>query len=446
MSAERNVPSRIGRLEIVRKLGHGGMGDVWEAHDTRLGRRVAVKSLRRSQRWSAWARERFLREAKALSRLEHPNVCRVYDLLRQGDDEYLILELIEGQTLADIPVDDLPVGERIRIAKGITQGLAAAHRLQLIHRDLKPRNVMLSEDGEPKVLDFGLARSADPPEDLEPLERESWSKGTKPRTVDPLGETETQTLLRDTPSVSPASTKPGSVLGTPAFMSPEQARGEPLSTSSDSYSLGLVLHYLFSRSPAHPKGMTTPELLERARHARVDRTQGMRSDLARIVSDLTRAEPAERPGTEAVLQRLERAATRGRRRMLIAAVLVAAFLFAGGLAKYVTDLDRERSEAVAARALTEQVTRYVTNVFFALAGAERPLEEISAAELLDRGLERLREDLPGDPALRAGILSDVGAVYHSLARYSEAEQLLAEAEETLPEGSNPERLLEVRYR
>jgi serine/threonine protein kinase/tetratricopeptide (TPR) repeat protein len=204
--------TRLGPYEIVALLGTGGMGEVWKARDTRLNRIVAVKRL------TGQHSGRFEQEARAIAALNHPHICQIYDV---GAD-YLVLEYVEGLTLADRLRSGgglgLPPEEALRIARQIAEGLEEAHRSGILHRDLKPSNVMVTTKGVAKLLDFGLA-----------------------------------TLVSADADVT--RTRDGTVLGTAAYMSPEQAEGRPLDSRSDIFSFGAVLYEMLSGSRAF--GRTT---------------------------------------------------------------------------------------------------------------------------------------------------------------------------------------------
>jgi len=185
--------ARLDNYEILSKIGAGGMGQVWEARDTRLDRIVAIKTS------SAKFSERFEREARAIASLNHPNVCTLYHV---GPD-YLVMEYIEGTPLRAEPSMDLVMQHALQLADGV----AAAHAKGIVHRDLKPANILVTPDGRVKVLDFGLAtrQSAEPATDC---------------------------------TLSLPPTLAGAVLGTVAYMSPEQTRGEPVDVRSDLWTLG----------------------------------------------------------------------------------------------------------------------------------------------------------------------------------------------------------------
>ncbi len=208
---------RFGPYELLEPLGHGGMGYVWKARDTRLDRVVAVKFSH--QRFT----ERFMREAKAIGALNHPHICTLYDI---GPD-YLVMEFIDGQPLSG----PLPLKNALEYGIQVVAALAEAHRKGIVHRDLKPANIMVAEEGV-KVLDFGLAKQVEPQ------------------------------VGRDIDSMKSAQTAAGMVLGTVAYMSPEQAQGLEVDRRSDIFSFGAVLYEVLTGKKAFP---TAPPPLIRSR-------------------------------------------------------------------------------------------------------------------------------------------------------------------------------------
>ena len=208
--------SRVGPFEILGPLGRGGMGEVFRARDTRLRREVAIKALPEAFARDAERRARFEREARLLGALNHANIATLFGIEEAGGALYLVLELIEGEGLEQkLAGGALPFGEALGVASQVAAGLEAAHGLGIIHRDLKPSNVKVRPDGTVKVLDFGLARMAD-----------------DPAASDATG----------APTVTSGGTGTGIVLGTAAYMSPEQARGKPLDRRTDIFSFGGLLY------------------------------------------------------------------------------------------------------------------------------------------------------------------------------------------------------------
>jgi serine/threonine protein kinase len=211
--------SRLGAYEVVSLLGAGGMGEVYRARDTKLNRDVALKILPEAFTPDSDRIARFRREAQVLASLNHPNIAAIYGFEDSGSAHALVLELVEGPTLADrIAKGAIPLDEALPIAKQIAEALEAAHEQGIIHRDLKPANIKLREDGTVKVLDFGLAKAMEPASAISP------------------GLTASPTIT--TPAMM---TGVGMILGTAAYMSPEQAKGRPADKRSDVWAFGCVL-------------------------------------------------------------------------------------------------------------------------------------------------------------------------------------------------------------
>ena len=212
--------TRLGVFEISTLLGVGGMGEVYRARDTKLGRSVAIKVLPTQFASDRDRLARFQREARLLAALNHPNIAHIYDLLEADGHHYLVMELVEGETLADrISRRPLPLDDVLKYFGQIAEGLEAAHQQGVIHRDLKPANIKITDDGKVSVLDFGLAKAA---------EAQSSSSGgevTSPWNADGAG-----------------TSIEGQVLGTPAYMSPEQARGKPVDKRTDIWAFGCCLY------------------------------------------------------------------------------------------------------------------------------------------------------------------------------------------------------------
>ena len=208
--------TQLGPYEITGPLGKGGMGEVYRATDTSLNRQVAIKVLPTEFAQDTERLARFEREAKTLASLNHPNIAQIYGFEKSTGIHALVMELVEGPTLADrIAQGPIPVDEALPIAKQIAKALEAAHEQGIIHRDLKPANVKVKPDGTVKVLDFGLAKA-----------------------MDPVGDASSVSM---SPTLSMAATQQGIILGTAAYMSPEQARGKPVGKQADIWSFGVVL-------------------------------------------------------------------------------------------------------------------------------------------------------------------------------------------------------------
>jgi serine/threonine protein kinase len=222
--------TRLGPYEIQSQLGAGGMGEVYRARDTRLDRTVAIKVLVSHLSSSPELKQRMEREARAISALNHPNICHLYDIGSETGTDYLVMEFLEGETLADrLGKGALPLGEALRIAIAVAEALAFAHQHGIVHRDLKPGNIMLTKAGA-KLMDFGLAKSV--------------AAGT-------VGSQASAPLLSAVNTLTDASpitplTTVGTVIGTIQYMSPEQIEGKPADARSDLFALGAVLYEMLT--------------------------------------------------------------------------------------------------------------------------------------------------------------------------------------------------------
>jgi eukaryotic-like serine/threonine-protein kinase len=238
-----SVGLRLGAYEILALIGSGGMGEVYRARDHRLDRDVAIKVLPEAVMKDPERLARFDREAKTLAALNHPHIAQIYGLEEAGGIRALVLELVEGPTLADrIMKGALPPDEALPIAHQIGDALQAAHEQGIIHRDLKPTNIKLRPDGTVKVLDFGLAKMLEPGRPGEAA-RAGWAgkAGEAKRDVGfSPGVTNSPTIT------TPAMTQLGVILGTAAYMSPEQAKGRPADKGSDVWAFGCVLYEMLT--------------------------------------------------------------------------------------------------------------------------------------------------------------------------------------------------------
>ena len=227
--------TRLGPYEILTQIGVGGMGEVYRATDTNLKRQVAIKVLPAGVAGDAERLARFQREAEVLAALNHPNIAQIYGLEKADATIALVMELVEGPTLADrIAQGAIPIDEALPIAKQIAEAIEAAHEQGIIHRDLKPANVKVRADGTVKVLDFGLAKLHEPGSGI----RDSGSGGAKG-------------ALSMSPTITtPAMTQAGMILGTAAYMSPEQARGKTVDKRADIWAFGAVLFEMLTGARA----------------------------------------------------------------------------------------------------------------------------------------------------------------------------------------------------
>ena len=413
------IGERVKQIRVVEKLGSGGMGDVFVGFDETLQRRVALKTIRRTGQLEPEARARFLREARVLSQLEHPNICRIYDYVSTGEGELLVLELIDGKTLDEALEGDLGRHRRLEIALAVAGVLEAAHGAGIVHRDLKPGNVMLSRSGEVKVLDFGLARTGVAAQEPAP-QRDSSSapaESSDGAETSPLAPPEDETRLaesdaaasaptlaadgrepgdHDETAIDPAggSSRPmtvgglltvqGSVMGTPLFMSPEQARGEEVTTASDMYSFGLLLQTVFTGRAPYPPGIGVDKLIAAAQRGESLPVEGVDSELAALIGRLKSLAPAKRPTAVEARQRLRWIRDKPKRRLRRALVAAALLVAALGATKYTVDLRREREAAVAAQDLAERRRGQAEELIgFMLGDLRQKLEPVGRLEILD---------------------------------------------------------------
>ena len=235
-SAHVMIGTKLAHYDITSHLGNGGMGEVYQATDTKLGRSVAVKLLPEVFANDADRVARFEREARVLASLNHPNIAAIYGVEESSDRKFLVMELVPGETLAErIARSPIPVEEALDIAEHICEALEAAHEKGVVHRDLKPANVKITPEGNVKVLDFGLAKvyeSANPTQNLS-----------------------------NSPTLSAIHTIDGVILGTAAYMSPEQARGRHVDRRGDIWAFGCVLYEMLTGRQAFPNGETVSDTL-----------------------------------------------------------------------------------------------------------------------------------------------------------------------------------------
>jgi eukaryotic-like serine/threonine-protein kinase len=265
----------VSHYRIAEKLGEGGMGVVFKAEDTQLGRPVALKSLPPETK-DQGRLARFLREARAASALNHPNIVTIHDLVSDGGEQFLVMEYVEGRTLEQmIHGRGIPLGESLRIATQIADALSAAHGAGIVHRDLKPGNVMVTPSGAVKLLDFGLAKLQ---------ERES---------------------VADDATRTNAQTEEGAIVGTASYMAPEQAAGRPVDARTDIFSFGALLYEMITGRRAFEgdsKISTLAAVLEKEPRPASEIVQSLPHEVDRTIQRCLRKNPAKRWQTMADLK------------------------------------------------------------------------------------------------------------------------------------------------
>jgi serine/threonine-protein kinase len=406
------VGDQIGNIRLLELLGEGGMGSVHAGFDEKLQREVAVKAIR-ADRLDAVTRGRLLREARALSRFAHPAICAIYGFVEGTDNDYLILERVRGKSLHEAfhaGPEGIAPALRLSVAEQVAEALVAAHAHGIVHRDLKPANVMLTPGGTVKVLDFGIACSLTRTDAVSSPPSPSLSVG-----LPSGGQTG---YLR---------TELGTVLGTAAAMSPEQARGETVTAASDMYSFGLLLHELMTGQPPYAPDLPFDLLLIKVRDGDVRPVTGLDPEMTDLIRRLESPAPEARPSAAEALDRLRRIRDRPRRRLRAALVALAALALVLAGFKYTFDLRRERDAAVGARQEAEEVSAFMVGVFGVPDPGEARGSSVTARELLDRGAQKVRHELGAQPLSRARLMDTIGQTYYKLGLFREARPLLEEA-------------------
>ncbi len=428
VGATPRVGRKVGPYRIVREIGRGGMGTVYLAERADVDKQVALKLVRRSLT-APEAVEAFFGERRILARLEHPGVARLIDAGMDDGMPYLVMEYVPGEPLTDYcDQQDLGIDERLDLFAEVCAAVAYAHHNLVVHRDLKPSNIFVDGDGggppRVKLLDFGIAKLIEDDADDGGLTRTGW------------------------------------LAMTPAYAAPEQVRGEPVTTATDVYALGVILYELLAgRRPYEAVG--PPSEIERLicdsqparpsqallRHApqRRRQSQRLRGDLDSICLKAVAKEPGERYATAEALEadvrrhlaglpvtaRPQTAAYRikkfvVRHRWGVAVALAATLLVACLIGFYTWRLAAERDRVVAALAESEAVTGFLVELFEANDPDKAQGTDPSARELLARGVARA-DALAGEPAIQARVLNAVGQVYSKLGRYDDAHTVLERA-------------------
>jgi eukaryotic-like serine/threonine-protein kinase len=382
----------VSHYRVLHPLGTGGMGEVYAGLDETLKRRVALKAIRPEHRLEPESQARFLREARILSQLDHPNICRVYDYIEGDERDWLVLELIEGKSLKTSLKAGIDGTRAMQIAQQIANVLVATHAAGVVHRDLKPANVMLTGHDHVKVLDFGLAFSHLGGRDHPQPEAGGLVPGPPLLAPEDVGVTQTAPSAQDGSRASMSSrddysrfeTSGGLIMGTLAYMSPEQARGEPATTASDMFSFGLLVQELFTGRHPHPEEFDGPALLARVQRGETDVPAGVTADLAALIRRLASPLPAQRPTAVDALDRLRWIADKPKRRIRALAIAAVLVLAAAGGVKYTLDLARERTAAVMARDEANQRREQAESLIeFMLGDLRKKLEPVGRLEILD---------------------------------------------------------------
>ncbi|MEM1177979.1 MAG: serine/threonine-protein kinase [Acidobacteriota bacterium] len=418
------VGDTVGYVSVEEQLGEGGMGRVYRGVDQRLGRKVALKVLR--PEWASDPRmvNRLQREARLLSQLEHPMICRLYDVVQHGGATGLVLELVTGESLRDVVAEGIARPRALAWAEGLAEALAEAHAAGIVHRDLKPANIMRTASGDLKILDFGIARSIGLPAD-DPLELGALRAG--------FGE----------------ETESGQVSGTLAYMSPEQIRGDAPTPATDVFALGLVLYECLSGHRAYSRRALGDGFRQAVIDGAVPDLPDAGDGLGELLKRMTAQAPGARPSSADVADRLraiQRApAERRARRLRVAGVSILA-LFALVMAwqahRVAQEAERanralERSRVEAKRAgqeaaSAEQVVELLSGVLeIADPWVDGQQDLVSrkeaAAQVLRDGWDVLQSPDAPTTASRALLLNEVAGIAYGLELYDIADQAAQEA-------------------
>jgi eukaryotic-like serine/threonine-protein kinase len=414
----------LGAYTLERELGRGGMGSVWLARrtDGRFEGFAAVKLLNISLSTAAW-QERFRQEGSILARLTHPGIARLLDAgVSQDGQPYLVLEYVDGQRIDTFVAErKLGVRERIQLVLQVLDAVGHAHANLVIHRDLKPTNILVTAGGSVKLLDFGIAT--------------------------PVGAGIGASDTSAGGSAGGAMTVDGARAFTPEFAAPEQVRGEAITTAADVYGLGVLLYILLSNRHPTADGSQIPTASFDTLFANEPAPLGL-GDLDTVVAKALRREPSERYQTaaefssdlqrwlrhEPVSARTDSLAYRARMftrryRAPLAAVAAAVLAGAAYFGMVVVDRDRVRralAEATINERKAEQVTDFAVGLFEATGGGPAYADTLSAREMLTRAVDRAHE-LSGQPVIEAQMLDLIGRIRTELGDYDAARPLLAEA-------------------
>ncbi|MBN2385103.1 serine/threonine protein kinase [bacterium] len=449
----------IEHFRVVEMLGKGGMGSIYIAYDEKLQRRVALKALRHEFCGHPEARQRFLREARLLSKLDHPNICRIYNIIEGHDleSDYLVLELIQGENLKELLKKPMDKNLQMNIARELLNVLTMAHEKGIIHRDLKPSNLMVTPEGTLKVLDFGLARTSDCNDwtDWSDMARFIPGAGTPQAqpgdmTVSDIAGAdralfeETADIrsgeLKQTPSSSAEYwTSWGTVLGTIGYMSPEQARGEQVTVASDIYSSGLIFQELFTLKAATRQ---TPDPMARFQAAKRGETlpiTGLEPDLTNLINRMKSFYPHSRPTAIDASERLayiQSRPSRRRRKVLLASGISFLLIVACIMTGLSLRLRHEVQRVAQSLAETQEVADYLVEIFKMSDPYEKHVPSVN--EILDRGSADIQTRFVSQPLMQARFMEVFGTIYQRMGQYQKAETFLEDSlkirTETLPSG------------
>ena len=406
----------IGHFRVIDFIGKGGMGEVYVGYDEKLKRKVALKALRGEKRFDKEVKARLIREAQLLSKLEHPHICRIYDLVETEDADVLVLELIKGTALHKMEIHSLSQSEKFKIALQIGEVLADAHAHGVVHRDLKPENIMIDDRGEVKVLDFGLAFST--------VDQKTTMQWAATRTSDMQAEASEPTLLAG----GGFKTEQGIIMGTPMYMSPEQAWGLSVTAASDMYSFGLLLQWLFTGKHPYPNNLTQAQIFVRARKGDTLPPDDVEENLRKLIERLKAADATNRPRALDTVERLKWILEIPRRRTkkLITGGVISA-LTLGIIISIFSLLSAKKSEREEriARSRQEKMSDFLVDMWVSPSPMEQG-RDVKVIDVLSYWEEKLDTEFHDDPLIKARLLNQLSTTYRRLGEYEKAESVMTE--------------------
>lgn len=419
---------KIDHFRVIDFIGKGGMGEVYVGYDEKLKRKVALKALRGEKRFHEQVKARLIREAQLLSKLEHPHICRIYDLIETEDADVLVLELIKGTALNKMPVNKLSRSEKLRIAVQIGEVLADAHAQSVVHRDLKPENIMINDRGDVKVLDFGLAFSVVGQKTTLHLS-EINSKDLPPGASEPI-------KLVD----GGFQTEQGIIMGTPMYMSPEQAQGQSVTAASDMYSFGLLLQWLFTGKHPYPENLTQEQIFTNALKGDTLPPDGIEENLRRLIERLKAVDPTSRPRALDTVERLKwiMEIPKRRTKKLVTAGVISA-LTLGIIISFFSLLSAKKSERQEriARSRQEKMSDFLVEMWVSPSPMERG-RDVKVIEVLSYWEEKLDTEFHDDPDIKAMLLNHLGTTYRRLGEYEKAESIMTKCLDFSREALGPD--------
>lgn len=418
------MPKKIAHFKIIDKLGEGGMGSVYIAFDEKLKRKVALKILKKDLVLNEIAKERIKREAYVLSSLEHPNICRIYDLIEESENIILVLELIKGKNLKEIIKKNLDFNSKMRISIQICDVLKIVHSKGIIHRDLKPGNILIMDDRTVKVLDFGLAGI---------LTEEDKMKRNIAKKIEEIsisGDEETLALDSSNYNGNTFKTRAGTVMGTLEYMSPEQARGEKVTTKTDIYSFGLILQELFTGKQAFKLADTLKEILKNAQKGVTLPVEGIDKDLKILIERMKDISPEQRPATEDVFEKLNWISQKPKRkikRIILFASAIIILIFAFSMLFFNLKISKEKEKTQMEEKISTYVSEFLIGIFERSDPYKSKGEETTTREILEDAIKKVRDEFKGDPKIKNRLEETLGLIYLKLGVLERAELFLKSA-------------------